>query len=682
MKRYRELIIAVLLVGVFILNILTGNLVAKYVDSNFWQRLLITLVVNFFFLVSIIIRKDKKSVMKQLMLPVVLLVLFWDGSVLTSENAIPKEWFSILLTLEINIAFIVLFIKIFILEKKEKNIRILSFIKNFYFEIIICLLFILLSIPTLDSWLSPGAFDYFEHIRKYIANWKCYSLPLDQLKICAHTCQSYGFFMGIGIFLSKGSVIGPRIVHLIMACADIICYSMILRKIFPTMKSYIMKILFMTFAFTPIFFGLVGEINPDFAVCSFLIWLLCANIYDKKVLEAFFAILLCFSKETGIALFGMYMIGKVLYIVLSCDGSVIKRLKAMIGDKSLIISMMGGYIYILLHLTSKIDGWNLTSTVEENKTGTPVNVIAFEPDYIIYKIKQLLSPSFFWILLITFLIGLIINIIVKNKSMKLKFWCPFFMSFIGFIIIHLLYITWTNFRYLYPYTFYANCMFAYGVNSLNNIMKNKKWIKTAFCAVTFLFIFISNFYTLDYVFSPSPYKYNIGNDELVGGQMFYMDSQGIKWDEKTEKFASIGMVYNREFIGIGNSIEEFLDDVDYSSNDVVVLPFVFSEYTTTNNIFFRSESNGVNSLFWDVQNKKLTVNYATDNYSGKKEYEKFNIFIMHDISDIENIKQKYEKIYIIDLPYYSNIINDESLVEFQKKYKSYNYTLNVYKIKK
>lgn len=666
--------------------------VGTSISYSTWQTILMAIIINVLFSVSLFKMGESAHIAFQILIPDFLLAVFWNASLASSNNTIYSSGFTVILTIEINLMFIVTLITMFRGIGNPLN-RIKSFLCENVFEIIICILFVILSLQSLNVWLSPGGFDYFGHISEYIGNWKNYSLPLDQLKICGHTCQSYGFFMGIGAFLTPGSVAGPRVIQIIMGVITIICYGLIIKRIFRKIPVYMHNLLVAAFAFSPLFFGIISELNPDFAVLCFIVWLICARVYGVKILECFCAVLLCLSKESGIAIYGMYMIAIVITKFVNSKKNIRGRLADVVFDKQIILNIFAGLFYLILHFSSAIGTWGETASAEPVKR--PVNVIGIDTEYMVYKLKMLLSPNFLWIYLLVFFIGIILLIIskvrLKNIDKVMNYdkmiWLSLISCLTGFCVVHFFYITWTNYRYVLPYVFFANILYAFGMAVICNI-KNKTKIKNvvmySVSIIILLITFASNYYTFDYVFSPNKYTFDVGKDKMCGGEMFYLDGKEIVSDDSAEKFASIGMVYNREYTGLGNAIEKGLKDIGYTKNDLVILPYRFDTYVSYNNFLYRRLDYGADNLYWNKKDSELTVNYALTDFSQNPDYQKFNVAIIKNYSEYMALKNNYENIYVFELPFYDSRdiqFDYRNMAVEVSQYSSMNYILKVYRIK-
>ena len=91
------------------------------------------------------------------------------------------------------------------------------------------------------------------------------------------------------------------------------------------------------------------------------------------------------------------------------------------------------------------------------------NTFGVDAEYIIFKLKQLLTPNFSWIFLI-FITGLLLYLFYRKVRKRYiteisteitEVITGIYFSFAAYIVLSLFYITWTNYRYVIPYIFFV-----------------------------------------------------------------------------------------------------------------------------------------------------------------------------------------------------------------------------------
>ena len=125
-----------------------------------------------------------------------------------------------------------------------------------------------------------------------------------------------------------------------------------------------------------------------------------------------------------------------------------------------------------------------------------------------------------------------------------------YFSFAAYIVLSLFYITWTNYRYVIPYIFFVIFTIVLLIYLLDIQNKLVVMIQVGILGITFA----SNFFTLDTVFKPSQYSYDMGDIDVLNNMLFYSTREGnMKTDEKAELYGTTTYVYNRQLYPYGRS---------------------------------------------------------------------------------------------------------------------------------
>ena len=101
-----------------------------------------------------------------------------------------------------------------------------------------------------------------------------------------------------------------------MALITIYCFYLILDTILNNKSKIDMAIYTAIFAFSPMFLGILGEINVDFPSMCFFVWMVCCGIRGRYISQSLCGLLLCYSKETGVLLYGFYVLGMVVFRII------------------------------------------------------------------------------------------------------------------------------------------------------------------------------------------------------------------------------------------------------------------------------------------------------------------------------------------------------------------------------
>ena len=246
-------------------------------------------------------RKDKNYLLQWTSI-VVIFTLFFDVLLFTGENT------EILMRgLELfacNVSFIISLVVLW-KQKNKKSVYFDRILRENWYLLGIVLLFVIGCIPILDSWLGSGSYDYYSALQE-LNSWNY--VDLSRFKLAGHQSQAFAFFLALGEFITPGNPVGARIMQIIMGISGILCFDLLIDKLFPGIKKSITIIALLLFSFSPLFFGLIGELNPDFAVLIFFMWFITSYAYKKYIFLIFSGFCLCLSKETGIIIYAAFVI--------------------------------------------------------------------------------------------------------------------------------------------------------------------------------------------------------------------------------------------------------------------------------------------------------------------------------------------------------------------------------------
>ena len=167
-----------------------------------------------------------------------------------------------------NVSFIISLVVLW-KQKNKKSVYFDRILRENWYLLGIVLLFVIGCIPILDSWLGSGSYDYYSALQE-LNSWNY--VDLSRFKLAGHQSQAFAFFLALGEFITPGNPVGARIMQIIMGISGILCFDLLIDKLFPGIKKSITIIALLLFSFSPLFFGLIGELNPDFAVLIFFMW--------------------------------------------------------------------------------------------------------------------------------------------------------------------------------------------------------------------------------------------------------------------------------------------------------------------------------------------------------------------------------------------------------------------------
>ena len=619
-------------------------------------------------------RKDKNYLLQWTSI-VVIFTLFFDVLLFTGENT------EILMRgLELfacNVSFIISLVVLW-KQKNKKSVYFDRILRENWYLLGIVLLFVIGCIPILDSWLGSGSYDYYSALQE-LNSWNY--VDLSRFKLAGHQSQAFAFFLALGEFITPGNPVGARIMQIIMGISGILCFDLLIDKLFPGIKKSITIIALLLFSFSPLFFGLIGELNPDFAVLIFFMWFITSYAYKKYIFLIFSGVCLCLSKETGIIIYAAFVIGTFLFKFFTVKKKFWNKMNDTLSNKLMISSCISGYIFLFIYFRD-MSMWDGGIPVD-NPT-RPYNTFGVDAEYIIFKLKQLLTPNFSWIFLI-FITGLLLYLFYRKVRKRYiteisteitEVITGIYFSFAAYIVLSLFYITWTNYRYVIPYIFFVIFTIVLLIYLLDIQNKLIVMIQVGILGITFA----SNFFTLDTVFKPSQYSYDMGDIDVLNNMLFYSTREGnMKTDEKAELYGTTTYVYNRQYIHMGEAIENIVDRLELDKNTGIILPKRLDHINTCMAYFARRN---VDNLYYNIDEKKLTVNSLFNDYSGDENYEKVHFIVSDFTGDQIERFEDYSSIYVMEFPFMEEYNQKYHFPRQDKEVIDHKgYTINMYKIK-
>lgn len=593
----------------------------------------------------------------------VLFVLFWNIALISSYTDKSNLVLVIIGTILINGLFLYTVISIFLYKKFSFDIR--KWIRDNFIFLAICGIYILCYLTVIDAWLNLDGYIYYQSIRE-MKNWKFASFS--QLMLAGHSSQGYSIFLLIGEFLMPDNVYGVRIIHCIMALITIYCFYQIVSAVLYHPDKSDKFLLTSLFAFSPMVMGMTAEINTDFPLLCFFTWMVCCGLKEKKILQTFCGLLLCFSKETGCLLYGFYIFGIILYRFIKYRKEPLKTMLPHIFSMDIWLLTAAGIIWMIHFVWLAVyhsAGWGTTLAAGMNNTaagtaGHKINSIGIYSYYIFNKVKQMLYVNFNWILFYIILVCLYLLITkgfkIFEKSVKpnAEIYLGVLFSLCGFVIYNMIYITYNHYRYLLPFAFFIS----FGAVISLVVVFNHKKIRKLVSAILVLILFVSNFYTFDPFSQIFFMKQGTGTGDMLITCTLSDDLESnVSMADNTEyQRATInGNVYNMQYAYLGKCFDKTLEKIDYTEDTLIIMPCEYrdDEYGMLATIFGINVT-GIDEFYWDTQKKETNINCAADirKMSSDKRYQKINMRMVHSIDEIPKKElNKYSKIYYIALPF-------------------------------
>ena len=406
--------------------------------------------------------------------------------------------------------------------------------------LLIILTFVLLSLEVIDSWFMWDDRTYYAYptsdkdVQGMVYNFDTNFAGVDGLYLADHVSLGYSLWLIVFQLIKEGSE-SVQIANIILAGISIFAYYQVLRKILANRFSdKIILMAVLPYSFSPFVLGMVGNLDLDSATMYFFVIFIACSLYQYEVLEWVLAFFFCFTKETAIIYYGVYILVKVI-----CE----YRREQLFQLNTFIKYSFGNirnYMYALpivlwgmLKFSKPVWGG---ATLWRNEG---INCFGIDISVIVMKLKQIFLLNFNWIFWGIILGGGITLLLRKFKINKEILIRVIPISAVGVVVIIFgcLYITWTNVRYILPII-----PILYLIATL---LIAKLECSNCFCSINIILsilLLIQSFYVIDPIMINTFESISVGNGEVYNMQV--SDSQRVVAGRTFKD----SIVYNRQYI--------------------------------------------------------------------------------------------------------------------------------------
>lgn len=523
--------------------------------------------------------------------------------------------------------------------------------KDKWIQFLILFLVAILAAEQLGVVIKGDSVEYYDKIIRICKGFSFNPNDISLLKSSGHSCYSYSLFSTIGENIIPYFGLGVRIENIIIWMICILFVWRILKELVKNISQPVLAGCVACFALTPLILGNIQEISVELYVLLFFVLFVYFNISKKHILEVFFAICFVFAKEPDIAILAGYYIGIFSKHIISTFFS--QKEKTNLFDKDFIISSLSVYIAIttfFLYFVVDVSWGNNASFDYTNYT--PGNRFGFNMVYFISKLKQLFVLNFAWIPVLVIALGLLICL-YRKTNWNIKEYIPLIFSYVFFLATQLFYLTFVLPRYIMLQYFYLYVVLAF---VLHNLDIKRKPLKYAMLGASLLFG-VQNFYNIDPISYIAFEILDIGNGYMVFDNPLYIGDKGELITYKDGEIPYIqpyGMT-NKQFSYFDKSLEIALAKINYSANDLIVLPQSFDLYP--DNFYW---GNHLASYYFDTDTKRfmLLINEHVPKYDSAV---KVNVIQLGIDSTFETLED-YNRIYYFDFSFSDSI---DQTIHFQ-----------------
>ena len=620
---------------------------------------------NIFFMAS----TQREQIIKQLFPIYTFLAIFWDLSFYSvyTDKTYPLNIYIGLFVL--NIPMVFMGVKLFGLE--TRTFSLLKKTKNNKYLIFFLLLFILLSLETLNSWTRLDSDIYYYYLQE-AQKWNLSFDSLNLFRLGGHQSMGYTFFGLLGVYLTPNSPIGLRLVNILIICISSFCFYAIL-KYFIKDNSLILLLTGM-FIFNPLVLGTIYEINLDLPMTCFYIWTIYALLYNNKIYLFFSAFLLAFSKETGIILLFGIALGWGINEIRNIVNNKHKKWVENVDFKTCICVGLPMILWLIFKKMGFVWRDDRNSISISSNT---MDKIGLNLDNTLIKIKELFFLNFSWLFTICIIYCLTKLLLKKQQVLKTKkilSGLPIIFSSIFFISFQFIHITYCHIRYITPY--WIGLIWIFGIFIANVFSKRKRLI---LCFSILCLLGVQCFYTIDPVSRRICNTINIGKTEIYTTRTFVRGSNNeiqtkstnpelLPYFEMTQS-----VIYNRQYMYFENAFEKLLKEIKYDDDTLLLVAPIYDILPdmTWISLFGKWYTD---KLYYDPNNYRVVDNVS---------YPTLNLEIIHDIKEINN--SKYNRIYLLSFPYnplydIENLVSNYDIINSFDIVKNF-WSINVYQLK-
>lgn len=590
----------------------------------------------------------------------VLLVLFWDLALLSPTTDKSNLAWVVVCSIIINALFVSSIVTCIL--HKVHLFKVNKALKNPCLLIIFAV-FIVCFITVLSSWLNLDGYIYYKFIRD-LREW---NFSWSHLMLAGHMSQGYTVFLMIGEFLFPNQSLGVRFVHCFMALITIYCFYLIVDGIVKKKDNLQIGLFTALFAFSPMLLGMIGDLNTDFPSLCFFVWMVCCGLRSNYIGQAICGGLLCYSKETGVLLYGFYIIGKAIYILFSHRKKGLRKCIRNVFNSEMILLALGGVFWISNYIFNMQHGWgwiNQTSVSGASTDSTGIhyklNSIAVYPSYILEKFRQLIYINFSWLLYGAILIAVMIliwkgsNILRKYVNLNGKTFMGVLFSFFAFVFYNFFYITYDSYRYLLPFAFFLSL----GVIAALLVIFQHDQIRKIVTGSLLCLILVSNFYTIDPVSKAMFMTQGTGTGDILVPGTIYIDKQNNAMIGGKTRYGNVcinnGALYNFQCHYFSSCFNKTLRKIDYNDNTLIILPCEYRGAWGTDASVFGVNVAGYSEYYWDTKTHRLNIDCVDEVGMMQKDdrYRRFHHKNVRSLDEItEDTLRAFKKIYYIALPF-------------------------------
>ena len=523
----------------------------------------------------------------------------------------------------------------------------------------LCLLvfLLMLNLGSFNTWPRWDNYAYFTELKRL----DLHSLfTLSSLRVANHATYAYSFlYIAINTAFDNPNF-SAYVLNFIFLLGGTLCFRSILGKLFPHWGQPQRFLATCIFAFSPYYLGQMTCINLEFYSAFALLLFLAGEANKMRVLQFIAAILLCFGKESSTVVLVFMMLGKLLANIIVNRPKVRKEWIAAL-DLSFSLPVLSIGLLWLWDLLQH--NWMSTNQAEFlTVDGHLFNSFGFSPIYIWDTLKTLLCANFDWVCIVICCAALILWLIRRIFQRRIPelslsqvteepvtvLWFELIGSFIGGIIMQLLFITYNNIRYnsslipaIYLFTFTAI-----------GVLFNRQWIKNAVFCLLACALIVQCFFTIDPVMLSVLPRFKIGHGYIVSSENNVI-GVGAEFIDSAQ--------YNWQIRDFDKAFDQLLSKIEYDTTNTCVM--ISSEYETLTvggvcsaihlilGFGYPYYVSNPQNVVWDTANQRRELSDDTTNL--------LNVFFISSPDEVEALGKQYQHAFYFRMPWEDQLYSEQ-----------------------
>lgn len=506
--------------------------------------------------------------------------------------------------------FMAIFASLFYIIKSVQKIKLLDFLRHNFLVFLVITLFVVFSLETINAWAMWDARVYYSFpygnsdIQRMVETYESNLSSFYDLYIAGHASAGYSLWLLLFQMFKPGYEM-VQVADIALACVSIYAYYKIVNYFMhdKSKLSIFSVILTLPYAFSPFVLGMVGNINVDSITTYLLVVFIASSLYKMECLEIITATALCFTKETAVIYYCMYILAKILLEFGQKENTGLKTfLELSVGNLKNYVYSIPVILWIILYCLNPSGGWGNGegSGILWNNQG--MHCFGFNKTIIMAKLKQVFLLNFNWVFWLFIIVAVYMRLRDKRKkacegSLKVL---PLSLTGIAVIIFGIIYITCTHARYITPLI-----PSLYLVSTILFLSYGK--ILYAFSGGISLILLLQCFLGID------PVMKVVFPSMCVGQTKIYS-----MYEHNIMSFSDC-IVYNRQYQYWGETLQLVLQDAEYDGEMLIVLP---DDQNCSRYYLF-----GDHESLWNKEDKRLE--YYNENVAVPEHHTKINVIQIH-----------------------------------------------------